>query len=176
MAPNTTLMQIATQRLFDAQRAVDEFRTAGNNHDVAAIYIREATIAAWDFANAVSDGQEMPGADGEFYGYAAKLLLVAAALGVAVEADEGDATPAAVLATLRALSADRSGAAMDEWFKGMDPAMGGQVVQDAYRAACEAAGPVAHVRASVRVTAQMYLRAFGWDAWTAWAPGGAVGR
>lgn len=168
-APTTAGFLAGVQRAIQANQDAEVGLTADR-------LVMEAVVGAWAFAHAVSLNQEIPGADGAFYGHAAEVLLVALALGVAVAAPEGQATPAAVLATLRKLSADRSGRAMHAWFAslGAGHADRGCVAAEAYAAALEAAGPMEHVQASVRTTAQLYLRRFGMEAFTAWAPGAMV--
>ncbi len=139
-------------------------------------YLDKAVEAAHDFASIVSAGQEAPGVEGEFYRGAAESLLAAVALGVATVAPMGQATPAAVLSTLRALTdgQHRSGYLLDGWFATFEDGGARQVVADAYAAARSAAGPSRDIRASVCTTAKIYLRRYNPDAGTAWKPNVAI--
>ncbi len=167
----------AAQLLAGVQRAVRASQDAEEGRAEDRL-VMEAVIGAWDFTHAVSLNQEMPGADGAFYSHAAETLLVAVALGVAIAAPQGQATPPAVLATLRDLSADRSGRSLDRWLSSLWACHGsaGCAVMAAYMAALEAAGPLEHVQATVRTIAQLYLRQFGAEALTAWTPCLATGQ
>lgn len=125
----------------------------------------EASARAWEMSHTFAFGlhREQPGGEGAFWAEAGEALLAALALGVAAEAPDGQANPAAMLRVLLDLGGERNGVLLDGWFQMLGPDHPAAL---AYANTKMAAG-AEKARASVYMTAATHLRLFA-DSGVAW--------
>ena len=123
----------------------------------------EASARAWEIAHTFAFGGEKPGGEGVFWAQAGEALLAALALGVAVEAPDGQANPASMLRVLLELGGEMNGVLLDGWFRMLGPSHPAAL---AYANTKMAAG-AEKARASVYMTAATHLRLFA-DPGIAW--------
>ena len=123
----------------------------------------EAAARAWEIAHTFAFAGEKPGGEGVFWAQAGEALLAALALGVAVEAPDGQANPASMLRVLLELGGEENGVLLDGWFRMLGPDHPAAL---AYANTKMAAG-AEKARASVYMTAATHLRLFA-DPGIAW--------